>query len=201
MAKRLAIPSDELKMKIVGSYDSLNVPRVQRITLNTDVPTTDIYEIGDDQIAGMTQDTPNITLTFSAFDTGIKTFSVLTGTNPASYPGAGVDISELGEVDAVIYVKDADANDFIKSAHAKRLQVRDFAYSYTLDGESTEDYTLVGSEKRWFKKFVTVDRFTVGTTSFTLTETPILYNWQLSWVTNESIPIPNAAFSLRGNKT
>ncbi len=37
--------------------------------------------------------------------------------------------------------------------------------------------------------------------SLVLTETPILYNWQLSWITNESIPIPNAAFSLRGNKT
>lgn len=46
MAKRLAIPSDELKLKIVGPYDSLDIPRVQRLTMNTDVPITDIYELG-----------------------------------------------------------------------------------------------------------------------------------------------------------
>lgn len=46
MAKRLAIPSDEIKLRIVGKYNYLDVPRVQRITLNSDAPSTDIYEIG-----------------------------------------------------------------------------------------------------------------------------------------------------------
>jgi hypothetical protein len=173
MAKRLAIPSDELKLKIVGAYDSMDVARVQRLSMNTDVPATDVYEIGNPQKAGTALDLPAITLTFSVFDVGIRAFSVLTGTNPSAYPAGGVDISELQEADAIIYVKDASVSDFVKCAHAKRLQVRDFAFNYTVDGESTEDYTLVGSEKRWFKKDVVVDRFTVGTTSFTLTQTPI----------------------------
>lgn len=30
--------------------------------------------------------------------------------------------------------------------------------------------------------------------------TPVLYDWQLSWITNESLPIPNASFNLRGEK-
>jgi len=173
MAKRLAIPSDELKLKIVGSYDSIDVPRVQRLTMNTDVPITDIYELGNNQMAGTALDLPAITLTFSVFDVGIKTFAVLTGKDPAAYPGAGVDISDLQEADAIIYVKDASVSDFVKTAHAKRLQVRDFSFNYSVDGESTEDYTLVGSEKRWFKNDVVVDRFTTGTTSFTLSQTPI----------------------------
>ena len=33
------------------------------------------------------------------------------------------------------------------------------------------------------------------------TETPILYDWQVSWVTGEAVPIPNASFNLHGNKT
>jgi hypothetical protein len=173
MAKRLAIPSDELKVKIVGPYDSIDVPRVQRITMNTDVPLTDVYELGNNQLAGTSLDIPAITLTFSTFDVGIKTFAVLTGKDPAAYPALGVDISDLQEVDVILYVKDASLTDFVKSAHAKRLQVRDFSFSYSAEGDSTEDYTLVGSEKRWFKNDVIVDRFTVGTTSFTLTQTPI----------------------------
>jgi len=173
MAKRLAIPSEEVKLTVVGPYDSFAATRVQRLNINTDIPSTDIYELGNNTLAGTAKDTPNITLTFSAFDVGIKIFSVLTGNNPLAYPALGVDISDLGEADAIIYIKDATVSDYVKSAHAKRLQIRDFSYSYSVDGESTEDYTMVGSEKRWFKKDVVVDRFSTGTTSFTLTQTPI----------------------------
>ena len=173
MAKRLAIPSKELQLKIVGPRDAFLAHRVQRINTNTDIPTTVIDEHGNRQHVGTSQDTPNLTLTFSAFDVGIKIFSVMTGTNWASYPAGGVDIGELGEVDAVLYVKDASLEEYAKSAHARRLQVRDFAFSYSVDGESTEDYTLIGSERRWFKNNVIVEKFTAGTTSFVLGGTPV----------------------------
>ena len=174
MAKRLAIPSDELKLRIVGAYNYLDIPRVQRITLNSDIPSTDIYEIGNNQLAGTTTDTPNITLTFSMFDVGIKGFAVLTGKDEAAYPSAGVDISELGEVDAIVYIKDAAVADYVKSIHARRLQVQNFTFNYSVDGESSEEYTLIGSAKRLFKNDIIVDRFTAGTTSFSLSQTPTL---------------------------
>jgi hypothetical protein len=173
MAKRLAIPSQESKLSIVSPFDVYHVPRVQRVTLNTDLPSTDIFELGSNTQAGTTVDTPNITLTFSVFDVGIRLFAALTGSDPNAYPGAGVDISAFKEVDGIIYIKDPSVSDYIKSGHAKRLQVRDFSFSYTMDGESTEDYTLIGAEKRWFKNDIIVDKFTVGTTSFTLSQTPI----------------------------
>jgi len=125
-------------------------------------------------LAGVTTDIPSITATFSAFDTGVKTFAVLTGTDQDAYPAAGVDISELSEVDAVVYVKDASVSDYVKSIHGRRLQAQNFSFNYSVDGESTEDYTLIGSSKRLFKNDVVVDRFTTGTTSFTLTQTPTL---------------------------
>ena len=174
MAKRLAIPSENVKLRIVGPYDSFFAHRVQRVDVNEDIPTTDVYELGNKNLAGTVQDTPNITVSFSSFDVGIKIFSVLTGTDPTAFPGVGVSITELGEADVILYIRDADANDYVKSVHAKRLQVRDFSFSYNVDGESTEDYTLIGSEKRWFKNDVMVDRFTTGTTTFTLSETPII---------------------------
>lgn len=173
MAKRLAIPSKELAFRVVGPVDSFFVTRAQRFSMDTDVPTTDVDELGNSQHAGTVSDQPAITVTFSAFDVSIKVFSVLTGTDASAYPGAGVDIESLAEVDVILYVKDQSVADYVKSAHARRLQIRDFTYSYSVTGESTEDYTGVGSEKRWFKNDVVVDKFTTGTTSFTLTETPI----------------------------
>ena len=32
-------------------------------------------------------------------------------------------------------------------------------------------------------------------------KTPALYDWQVSWITNEAVPIPNVTFNLHGNKT
>lgn len=170
---RLSVPSKELQLHIVSSQGAFKASRVQRLNLNTDIPSTTIDEIGSASHVGDSKDTPNITLTFSAFDVGIKIFAALTGTSSSAYPGAGVDISELGEIDAILYVKDPASSDYVKSGHAKRLAIRDFTFSYSVDGEATEDYTAVGSEKRWFSKDVVVDRFVTGTTSFTLTQTPI----------------------------
>lgn len=176
MAKRLAIPSKEAQLRIVGPKDSFFASRIQRVSMNTDVPTTDVGELGNPELVGITRDTPNVTITFSAYDVGIKVFSVLTGTDSTSYPAGGVNIDQLGEADAILYIKDATLADYVKSAHARRLQVRDFTFTYSVDGESTEDYNLIGSEKRWFKNDVVVDRFVSGTTSFTLTQTPIDLN-------------------------
>jgi hypothetical protein len=173
MAKRLAVPSKELQLHIIGPLESFKATRVQRTSFGQDIPSTTVDELGNSAHTGESKDTPNVTITFSAFDVGVKIFSVLTGTNAASYPGAGVDISELGEVDAAYFVKDADAAVYAKSGHGRRLQIRDFAFSYTVDGESTEDYTLIGSEKRWFKYDVVVDKFTVDGTTWTLNKTPI----------------------------
>jgi len=170
---RLAIPSKELQLKLVGPANFLLAPRVQRLSLNADNPSTIVDEIGSSSHAGESKDIPNVTLTFSAFDVGIKIFSVLTGTDWTAYPAGGVDISHLGEIDAALYVKSASVSDYVKSGHARRLQIRDFSYSYSVDGESTEDYTAIGSERRWFAYDVIVDRFITGTTSFTLTQTPV----------------------------
>jgi len=173
MAKRLAIPSKEIQLFIVGPRDSFKASRIQRLSLNTDIPSTDIDELGSATHAGQTKDLPNVTLAFSAFDVGVKVFSVLTGTDPDTYPGAGVDIVELGEIDAVLYVKTDSVATYAKSGSARRMQIRDFTFTYSVDGESTEDYNAVGSEKRWLKYDTIIQRETAGDTSFTLDETPI----------------------------
>lgn len=173
MAKRLAVPSKDLQLKIVGPRDAVAASRVQSLTLSSTQPSETKDELGNPLHVGETKDISEITLTFSAFDVGIKIFAALTGTNAASYPGAGVDISELGEIDAVLYVKDADVADYVKSISGRRLQIRDFTFNYSVDGDSTEDYTAIGSERRYLKYDVITDKFTSGTTSFTLSQTPI----------------------------
>lgn len=171
--KRLAIPSKDLQLQIVGPRDTFLASRVQKLTLSSTQPSETKDELGNPLHVGETKDIPEVTLSFSAYDVGIKIFAALTGTNPSSYPGAGVDISNLGEIDAIINVKDNDVADYVKSISGRRLQIRDFAFNYTVDGDSMEDYTAIGSERRYLKYDVVTDKFISGTTSFTLSQTPI----------------------------
>jgi hypothetical protein len=78
----------------------------------------------------------------------------------------------MTDVDVIVHVRDFQLDDYVKMAHARKCTVRDFTFSYTVDGESTEEYTLVGTQKRWFKNDVRVKKFTSGTTTFVLDETP-----------------------------
>ncbi len=174
MARRIAIPSKRLALKIVGPRDSFLASRIQRAEVSSNTPSTDIDELGNPLHAGTVEDIPSVSLPFSAFDTGIKIFSTLTGTDPSAYPGAGVDIGQLGEVDAVIYIRDDDVATYAKSVHARKLQIQDFTFSYSVDGEGTEDYTATGTERRYFKYNVVVEKFTSGTTSFTLDTAPVV---------------------------
>jgi hypothetical protein len=173
MAKRLAIPSKELQLHVVGPKDTFKASRVQRVSFTSEIPAEDKDELGNPQHVGTVKDTPNVTVTFSAFDVGIKIFAALTGVDATAYPGAGVDVSNLSEIDTILYVKDATASDYVKSIHGHRLQVRDFTFNYQVDGDSTEEYTAIGSERRYLKYDVVVDKFVTGTTSFVLTQTPI----------------------------
>ena len=173
MARRLAVPSKEIQLHIVGPLGQFKASRVQRVSMDTNVPSTTVDELGNAAHVGDVKDIPEVTLTFSAMDVGIKIFAAMTGKDASAYPGAGVDISQLGEIDAILFVKDDLTSDYVKSAHARRMQVRNFTFNYSVDGESTEDYTAVGSEKRWFTRDVVVDTFTTGTTSFTLSQTPV----------------------------
>jgi hypothetical protein len=176
MAQRLAVPSKELQLHIVGPRDTFKASRVQRVSFTAEIPSEDKDELGNSQHVGTAKDTPNVTVTFSAFDVGIKIFAALTGVDANAYPPAGVDASALGEVDVILYVKDAVIADYAKAMHGHRLQIRDWTYNYQVDGDSTEDYTAIGSERRYLKYDVVVDKFVAGTTSFALTQTPLQLN-------------------------
>ena len=173
MARRISIPSKATQLKIVGPADSYTVARIQRLSMTADRPSTDIDELGNRLKAGTVEDTPAITTTFQTFDVGIKLFSVLTGTDPTAYPASGVSATALTDVDVIVQIKNANTEDFVKMAHARRCVIQDFTFSYSVEGESTEEYTVIGTQKRWFKNDVIVDRFTTGTTSFSLSETPV----------------------------
>lgn len=165
MARRIAIPFRDMALRVVGPLGEYLAARIQRLDMPANFPSTTIDELGDQYHAGQTTDIPEITSTFQAMDVSIKLFAALTGTDPAAYPGAGVDVNALGEVDLVGVVKDATVSDFVKSIHLRKCQITGFTFTYTVDGEATEEYTASGNTKRWFKNDIIVDTYNIGASS------------------------------------
>lgn len=174
MAKRKAISFKEVKPIIVGPIGKYEAARVQRLDIPTNLPTTDIDELGNPYHAGTVTDIPEVTMTFQAMDVSVKLFAALTGTNPAAYPPTGVDVSKIGYIDLIADIADEDMADIAKSLICREAKVTGFTYTYSVDGEATEEYTAQGSDKRWFRYNIVVDKFTTpGTGPFTLSQTPI----------------------------
>jgi len=172
MTKRVAVPYKEVKLRIVGPSADFYAHRVQRLDIPANLPNTTINELGNSQHAGVITDIPEITATFQAFDVSHKIFSYLVGEDPDAYPVAGVDVSNLGFCDLIAYVKEASVAEMLKCIHAKYMRITDFTYTYSVDGESTEEYSCAGSEKRYFAYDVVVDSGNLSGGTFSLTYNP-----------------------------
>jgi hypothetical protein len=155
MTKKVAIPYKDVKLRIVGPLADFYAYRVQRLDIPATLPNTTINELGNSGHAGIVTDIPEVTATFQAFDVSHKIFAILTGTDVDTYPATGVDVSNLNYVDLIGYVK--DTTDILKCVHAKYMRITDFTFTYSVDGESTEEYSCAGSEKRYFANDVVVD--------------------------------------------
>jgi hypothetical protein len=105
-------------------------------------------------------------------DVSAKLFAALVGEEYASFTNA--DISNLGDIDIIGEIKSATIEDVAKSVHIRRARISSFTYTYSVDGEATEEYTAEGNDKRWFKYDVQVDSFAAsGTGPYALSSTPI----------------------------
>jgi hypothetical protein len=177
MARRISIPYQKIALKVVGKYGDFLTHRVQRLDFPTTIPTTDIKELGNPTNAGVISDIPEVTATFQVMDVGIKVFATLTGNDYTNYPAGGVSVTDLGKVDLIGVIKDKDVADYVKAVHVKKAQVTDFTYSYSVDAEATEEYTLSANEKAWFSNDIVVETFNsteAASSPVALSETPVV---------------------------
>lgn len=172
MAKRPAISFKQLAPRIVGARGEYRAARVQRFEIRGNFPTTDVQEHGNEQLAGVIYDIPDYTVTLSALDVSIKLFAALTGTNPDAYPVTGVSINAIDTVDLVGDVKDESLMDYVKSIYVRRARVQSIRYTYSVDGQATEEYTFGASTRQLFTHDIVVDVLSAASSPQTLTYTP-----------------------------
>lgn len=169
---RPAISFKMVSPRIMGALDEYRPARVQRYEVRGNFPTTDILEHGNQELAGSIYDIPDYTVTLSAMDVSIKLFAALTGTDPTSYPGGGVSINALDTVDIVGDIRDESVMDYVKVIHMRKCRPQTLRFTYSVEGQSTEEYTFGASTRFLLTHDVVVDVLNGGSSPQTTTETP-----------------------------
>jgi len=172
MARRPAISFKNISPRIAGALEEYRPARIQRFEVRGNFPNTDISEHGNNELAGSIFDIPDYTVTLSALDVSIKLFAALTGTDPDAYPGAGVSINALDTVDIVGDIKSESLMDYVKVIHLRKCRPQSLRFTYSVEGQATEEYTFGASTRFLFTHDVIIDVLDGSSSPQTTSETP-----------------------------
>lgn len=192
MAKRARVHSRDIQPQIAAPKGLFAAARVQRLDFPLTIPTTSVDELGRRLHVGTTQETPELRVSFEAFDVSHNTYSYLTGYTPATFPVSGVSISNFKNVDIIGQIRNANTGKIVNAIYGKKMAITGMDASFDVRGNSTVTYTAEGNSKKELSKPVFYDRFTAsgGQTNFGLTYQPAYLTRTSGYVLN-AYSIPN----------
>lgn len=180
MAKRARVHSRDIQPQIAAPQGLFAAARVQRLDFPLTIPTTSIDELGRRLHVGTTQETPELRVSFEAFDVSHNTYSYLTGYTPATFPTSGVSVSNFKNIDMIGQIRNSDTSKIVNAIYGKGMAITGMDASFDVRGNSTVTYTAEGNSKKEFSKPVFYDSFTAsGGSTFGLSYTP-------AWLTRTS---------------
>lgn len=117
----------------------------------------DIFEIGNSGLVDTVEDVSEVSMTIDANEYGsARTLYLLSGRKwPTTYPQEGIEIDlakdfETSKVHIFNYMKptgDTSSNYILEEV--RNCVLTGYSANYTLDGNSTESFSLVSDNKRW----------------------------------------------------
>lgn len=186
MAKRARVHSRDIQPQIAAPKGLFAAARVQRLDFPLTIPTTSVDELGRRLHVGTTQETPELRVSFEAFDVSHNTYSYLTGYTPATFPVSGASISAFKNIDVIGQIRNANTGKIVNAIYGKSMAITGMDASFDVRGNSTVTYTAEGNSKKEFSKPVFYDKFTASgsQSSFSLTYQPAYLTRTSGYVIN-----------------
>lgn len=178
MARLSQNPAD-LAPFIVTPADVLQARRVQTVNMNTDRPSTEEREVGNESLVGRTFDPPNITLSVEANLVNARLLATFANLDPDStFTDETVqDLLGNADVDLMMVQRNQARDNWLQSVYVRQASVGSYNISASTDASATETFELAADNKTAFERYVTVDNLTAGSSgddSYTLTQTPVV---------------------------
>jgi len=172
MGSRVSINFKETAINAINGLGKTRLGRVQRAEIGANLPTTPVQELGSDQIAGRIFDLPEVTVTVSSMDVGVRTKFALAGVDWTAVPsGSSVEAQDIDYVCLEQPFKAArDSDEIVGTLFVPGAKLERFSLNYSVGGDSTEEFSFNATNRYFLKYDVAVASGTVDETGlFTFT--------------------------------
>lgn len=175
---RLSQDTSNLAPWAIGRDETFQLRRVQSVNTNSDRPSTQIREVGNESIVGVEFDRPNVTVALEANLVNARLVSIMGNRDPDSTFSNVLMQDLLGntDIDLNLVQRDTLRENYLRSIYVKQASLASYSISASVDASSTETFEFNSDNKTAFERWLQVDREAAtgdGDTGYTLTDTPI----------------------------
>lgn len=175
---RLSIDTSNIAPFAIMPFETAQLRRVQSVNTNSDIPSEQIREVGNESVVGVVKDRPNVTMTLEANLVNSRLLAVMANRDPDSTWSNLLVQDLLGQVDADFNLlqRNTSRTDWLRSTYIKQASLASYRIQASVDGNATETFEFNADNKTGFERWIQVDRVTAGSnnqTAFSITETPV----------------------------
>lgn len=175
---RLSIDTSNIAPLAITARATEQLRRVQSVNTTSDRPSTQVREVGNESIVGVTYDTPNVTVALEANAVNARLLAIMGNRDPSG-TFSNVTVQDLlgqTDVDLNLLQRDTSRTTWLRSVYIKQATITSYRLAASTDAAATETFEFSADNKTAFERWVYVDRQTAGSnnqTAFTLAETPV----------------------------
>lgn len=152
MSNRVSVTFKENAVDVLTFAGRTRLGRVQRAEIGANLPNTPVQELGSNKLVGRIFDIPEVTATVSAMDVGPRTAFALAGVDWATVPsGSYIESQQMRYAALVQTFKSQDTDDVARTLVVPGAKLDRFSYNYSVGGDSTEEYSFMGTTSNWLK--------------------------------------------------
>lgn len=143
---RVSVSFQQTGIDLISFLGRYRLGRVQNASISANLPNTPVQELGSNRLVGRIFDTPEVSVTVSSIDVGARTAFLMANKDWAtSLNDTSVALSDFQYVCLAQSFKHQSTNDVVRTLVVPGAKVDSISWNYSVGGDATEDYTLVGS--------------------------------------------------------
>lgn len=145
---RVSISFKENAVNAMNSTGVTRLGRVQNAEIRTNLPNTQILELGSNRAVGRIFDIPEVSMTVNMIDVGSRSSFYLANRNWSSAsPTDFVTLQDFGYVCLTQPFKSAATDDVARTLVVPAAKIDSIALNYSVNGDATEEFSFVGTDR------------------------------------------------------
>jgi len=152
MGQRVSVSFKETAVDIFTPVGRTRLGRVQNANVSAQVPNTPVQELGNDRLVGRIFDIPDVTMTVSAFDVGVRNLFAMAGLNVNDVAsGTYIRADQICPVHLAQTFKGQCNDDVSPTLWVENARMDRYSINCSVGGDVTEEYSFQANDRKWLR--------------------------------------------------